>query len=107
MRKGHAFKAQDTYNDAFEAARRNGWAEQAAQAALGYEEAVHQPGAPGGPAVRMVSEAIGLIGDDTRPAARAPAGFAEPQPVPRRRPGGRGRGGRCGVVDGPGDRRPG
>ena len=28
-------------------------------AASGYEEAVHQPGAPGGPAVRMVSEAIG------------------------------------------------
>jgi DNA-binding CsgD family transcriptional regulator len=63
MRRGHAFKAQDTYHRAFEAARRNGWAPQAARAALGYEEAVHQPGAPGGPAVRMVSEAIVLIGE--------------------------------------------
>jgi DNA-binding CsgD family transcriptional regulator len=67
MRKGRAFKAQATYNKAFEAARRNGWAEQAAHAALGYEEAVHQPGAPGGPAVRMVSEAIRMIGDQQGP----------------------------------------
>src|SRR4051794_21491702 len=67
MRKGHAFKAQDTYKAAFESARRNGRAEQAAHAALGYEEAVHQPGAPGGPAVRMVSEAIRLIGDQEGP----------------------------------------
>lgn len=64
MRGGHAFKAQDTHQRAFETARRNGWAQQAARAALGYEEAIHQPGAPGGPAVRMVSEAIGLIGDE-------------------------------------------
>ncbi|HEY4609968.1 MAG TPA: LuxR C-terminal-related transcriptional regulator, partial [Ilumatobacteraceae bacterium] len=67
MRKGHAFKAQDTYKMAFESARRNGRAEQAAHAALGYEEAVHQPGAPGGPAVRMISEAIRLIGDQQGP----------------------------------------
>src|SRR3954471_3249844 len=40
MRKGHALKAKDTYKAAFEAARRNGRAEQAAHAALGYEEAV-------------------------------------------------------------------
>ncbi|MEP7203104.1 MAG: AAA family ATPase [Ilumatobacteraceae bacterium] len=63
MRRGLAFKAQATHQRAFEEARRGGWAEVAARAALGYEEAVHQPGAPGGPAVRMVSEAIGLIGD--------------------------------------------
>ncbi len=67
MRRGHAFKAQDTYQHAFDAARRNGWTQQAARAALGYEEAVHQPGAPGGPAVRMVSEAIGLIGEEQMP----------------------------------------
>ena len=67
MRRGLAFKAQDTQQRAFEAARRNGWAEQAARAALRYEEAVHQPGAPGGPAVRMVSEAIKLIGDQQGP----------------------------------------
>ena len=67
MRRGLAFKAQDTQHRAFEAARRNGWAEQAARAALRYEEAVHQPGAPGGPAVRMVSEAIKLIGDRPGP----------------------------------------
>ena len=67
MRMGQAFKAQHTHERAFDAARRNGWAEQAALAALGYEEAVHQPGAPGGPAVRMVSEAIGLIGDEHVP----------------------------------------
>jgi DNA-binding CsgD family transcriptional regulator/tetratricopeptide (TPR) repeat protein len=67
MRSGHAYKAQDTHQRAFDIARRNGWAEQAARAALGYEEAVHQPGAPGGPAVRMVSEAIALIGDEQVP----------------------------------------
>lgn len=66
-RGGHAFKAQATHQRAFEVARRHGWAEQAARAALGYEEAVHQPGAPGGPAVRMVSEAIGMIGDKQGP----------------------------------------
>ena len=67
MRGGHAFRAQDTHQRAFEMARRNGWPQQAARAALGYEEAVHQPGAPGGPAVRMVSEAIALIGDEQGP----------------------------------------
>ena len=67
MRMGQAFKAQHTHERAFDAARRNGWAELAARAALGYEEAVHQPGAPGGPAVRMVSEAIGLIGEQQVP----------------------------------------
>src|SRR4029079_5806373 len=67
MRKGRAFKTQATYNKAFTAERRNRWAAQVAPAALGYEEAVHQPGAPGGPAVRMVSEAIRMIGDDTGP----------------------------------------
>jgi ATP/maltotriose-dependent transcriptional regulator MalT len=67
MRGGHAFRAQDTNQLAFDIARRNGWPEQVARAALGYEEAVHQPGAPGGPAVRMVSEAIALIGDGQSP----------------------------------------
>jgi DNA-binding CsgD family transcriptional regulator len=67
IRAGHAFKAQDTHQLAFETARRHGWPQQAARAALGYEEAVHQPGAPGGPAVRMVSEAIALIGDEQGP----------------------------------------
>jgi ATP/maltotriose-dependent transcriptional regulator MalT len=64
MRSGHAYKAQDIHQRAFDIARRNGWAEQAARAALGYEEAIHQPGAPGAPAVRMVSEAIAMIGED-------------------------------------------
>ncbi|MDT7785534.1 MAG: hypothetical protein QOF58_3953, partial [Pseudonocardiales bacterium] len=67
MRRGHAYKAQVTQHRAFEAARRGGWAQLAARAALGYEEAVHQPGGPGGPAVRMVSEAIVLIGDQQVP----------------------------------------
>ena len=67
MRMGQAFKAQDTYTRAFEAARRHGWAELAARAALGYEEAVHQTGAPGGPAVKMVSAAISLIGEEQVP----------------------------------------
>jgi DNA-binding CsgD family transcriptional regulator len=66
-RGGHAFRAQATHQRAFEVARRRGWAEHAARAALGYEEAVHQPGAPGGPAVRMVSEAIRMIGDQKVP----------------------------------------
>jgi DNA-binding CsgD family transcriptional regulator len=63
MRRGHSFTAQDTYLQAFETARREGWAELMARAALGYEECIHQRGAPGAPAVRMVYEAIGLIGD--------------------------------------------
>jgi DNA-binding CsgD family transcriptional regulator/tetratricopeptide (TPR) repeat protein len=67
MRSGHAYKAQDIHQRAFDIARRNGWAEQGARAALGYEEAVHQPGAPGAPAVRMVSEAIMMIGDEQGP----------------------------------------
>ena len=67
MRHGQSFKAQDTHAQAFESARRGGWAEIAAHAALGYEEAVHQPGAPGAPAVKMVSEAIQLIGDQQHP----------------------------------------
>jgi DNA-binding NarL/FixJ family response regulator len=105
MRKGHAFKAQGTYNAAFEAARRNGWAEQAARAALGYEEAVHQPGAPGGPAVRMVSEAIRLIGDQQGPLrvhlqaslSRSLYLAGDQHAAISRRPG---------VVDGSSDRRP-
>ena len=63
MRRGRSLTAQDTYQRAFEVACRHGWAELAARAALGYEESVHQPGAPGAPAVRMVSEAIQLVGD--------------------------------------------
>jgi DNA-binding CsgD family transcriptional regulator len=67
VRRGYSTKAQDTYQRAFETARRNGWAELAARAALGYEESVHQASAPGAPAVTMVSEAIRLIGDRQRP----------------------------------------
>jgi DNA-binding CsgD family transcriptional regulator/tetratricopeptide (TPR) repeat protein len=67
MRKGQAYKAQATYQHAFDLAWMNGWTQQTARAALGYEEAVHQPGAPGGPAVRMVSEAILLIDDEQDP----------------------------------------
>ena len=67
MRGGHAFRAQDTHQRAFDTARRNGWPQQVGRAALGYEEAVHQPGAPGGPAVRMVSEAIALVGEEQSP----------------------------------------
>ncbi len=67
MRRGHSFVAQDTYERAFETARDEGWADLAGQAALGYEESVHQPGAPGAPAVRMVSDAIGLVGDQLTP----------------------------------------
>ncbi|MEY2553499.1 MAG: hypothetical protein QOC57_1359, partial [Ilumatobacteraceae bacterium] len=67
MRRGQSFTAQETYRRAFEVARREAWADAAARAALGYEESVHQPGAPGGPAVKMVSDAIGLVGDRPGP----------------------------------------
>ena len=70
MRRGHSLTAQDTYQRAFQAARNEGWAELAARAALGFEECVHQRGAPGSPAVRFVSEAISMIGDG-QPQLRA------------------------------------
>jgi DNA-binding NarL/FixJ family response regulator len=77
MRRGFSSTAQDTYQRAFDTARRESWAELVADAALGYEECVHQRGAPGGPAVRMVSEAIGLIGDQPGPLrARLQASLA-------------------------------
>ncbi len=66
-RRGHSLKAQNTYRRAFDMAQRNGWADVAARAALGYEESLHQPGAPGAPATRMVSEAILMIGDRQQP----------------------------------------
>ena len=48
MRMGHAFKAQDTLPTCVRCRSPQRLGEQAARAALGYEEAVHQPGAPGG-----------------------------------------------------------
>ena len=77
LRRGHSSEAQDTYEQAFEAARREGWAELAARAALGYEESVHQRAAPGGPAVKIVSEAITMIGGRQPPLrARLQAALA-------------------------------
>lgn len=66
-RRGHTFKAQDTYRRAFDIAKRHGWPDVAARAAVGFEESLHQPGAPGAPAAKMVSEAIALIGDRQQP----------------------------------------
>ncbi len=77
LRRGHSSIAQATYQRAFDAARHEGWAELAARAALGYEESVHQRGAPGGPAVKIVSEAISMIGDRQPPLrARLQAALA-------------------------------
>ena len=77
MRRGFSFIAQDTYRRAFATARRECWAELVANAALGYEECVHQRGAPGAPAVQMVSEAISLVGDQPGPLrARLQASLA-------------------------------
>lgn len=76
-RRGFSSTAQETYLRAFDTARREGWAELVAHAALGYEECVHQRGAPGAPAVLMVSEAIGLVGDQPGPLrARLQASLA-------------------------------
>ncbi|HEX2781952.1 MAG TPA: LuxR C-terminal-related transcriptional regulator, partial [Ilumatobacteraceae bacterium] len=77
MRRGQSFRAQETYHRAFENARRVTSAELVARSALGYEECVHQRGASGAPAVRMVSEAIGLLGDQPGPLrARLQASLA-------------------------------
>ena len=60
---------------AFADARRLDDPELMARAAIGFEQAVHMPGLPGGPAVAIVTEAMGRLGDDDellhRPAARS------------------------------------
>ncbi len=77
MRRGFSSTAQDTYRRAFEIAVRYNRAELMARAALGYEECVHQRGAPGAPAVRMVSEALGVVGAQPGPLqARLQASLA-------------------------------
>jgi DNA-binding NarL/FixJ family response regulator len=77
MRRGFSSTAQESYRRAFETARRESWAELVANAALGYEECVHQRGASGAPAVLMVSEAIALVGDQPGPLrARLQASLA-------------------------------
>jgi len=77
LRSGRSVEATRSYALGFTAATRHGLAELAARAALGFEESVHQPGAPGEPAVRLVSEAIALLGDDETPLrARLQASLA-------------------------------
>lgn len=70
MRSGHSPRGRDLFGIAFAQARRHRWKDLAALAALGFEECGHQQGALGGPAVRIVSEAIELLGED-HPQLRA------------------------------------
>jgi DNA-binding CsgD family transcriptional regulator len=57
-------EAERYYEEAFHWARERGDARLAADAALGYEDSVHGEGLPGDAALRMVSEAIRMVGDD-------------------------------------------
>ncbi len=56
--------AASLFEEAFHLAREHGSTRLAGEAAIGFADALHVPGLPGGPAVVMVSEAIGLVGDD-------------------------------------------
>lgn len=57
-------EAESLCEEAFHLARERGETTLLAEAALGFEETRHSPGLPGEPAVRMVTEAIGFVGDD-------------------------------------------
>jgi tetratricopeptide (TPR) repeat protein len=67
VRQGLAREAMTAYGDAFRLARELGLMEQAVRAAAGFEETMQLHGLPGGPAVEIVSRALGLLGDDDSP----------------------------------------
>jgi class 3 adenylate cyclase/DNA-binding CsgD family transcriptional regulator/tetratricopeptide (TPR) repeat protein len=59
--------AAEMYETAFHEAREHGFADLAAEAAIGFQDSQQIPGLPGGPSVVMVSEAIRLLDRDEGP----------------------------------------
>jgi DNA-binding CsgD family transcriptional regulator len=77
LRDNLAMAALEHCREAFDAACGLEDGELAARAAIGYEQAVHFPGLPGGPAVEMVLRAMALLGPDESPLfARLQSGLA-------------------------------
>ena len=66
-KRGRFERAARHFEEAFELAARLGEAALAAEAALGFEDAIHTPGLPGAPAVVIVERAIALAGDADAP----------------------------------------
>jgi len=62
--RGDWVQAQGIFEEAFHLAREHGEATLVAEAALGFEDSTHGPGLSGDDALRMVSEAIRLVGDE-------------------------------------------
>ena len=67
LRDGRYLDSKETCGAAFEAARALPDAGLAARAAVGFEQAVHMPGLPGGPAVEVVAAAMAMLGDEEDP----------------------------------------
>ena len=67
LRMGTYPQSRDQSREAFDLACAAGDATVAAEAALLFELATHFPGLPGGPAVELLRQAIGLTGDGTAP----------------------------------------
>ncbi len=64
LRDGRYLESKETCGTAFEEARWLNAAGLAATAAIGFEQAVHMPGLPGGPAVDVVMAAMAMLDDD-------------------------------------------
>ena len=67
LRRGLYAASRDTCTRAFRAAAELGAVDVAAHAAIGFEDARHFPGAPGGPAVELLRAALALVGDESAP----------------------------------------
>ena len=66
-RTGDNQQAMQVFQRAFRAAREQGLVEQAVQAAVGFDFAVQMPGLPGDESVRIMSEALELVGEEDSP----------------------------------------
>jgi DNA-binding CsgD family transcriptional regulator len=70
LRRASYEASRDACDEAFRIATTSGAAKVAADAAVGFEMAMHFPGLPGGPAAEMLGQALELVGDDA-PDVRA------------------------------------
>ncbi len=64
IRDGRYLESMQTCGTAFEDALELGDVSLIARAAVGFEQAVHMPGLPGAPAVRVVTTAMAMVPDD-------------------------------------------
>ncbi len=88
-RTGNNQQAMQVFERAFRAARERGLVEQAVQAAVGFDFAVQMPGLPGDESVRIMSEALELVGEEDSPLharVQASLGLALALAGGRRRP---------------------